>query len=124
MAEITKVRFVLAVPDLARSTRYYESVLGMTLEFTAPGWSFLARGGFRVMLGECVDAIPAAQLGDHSWYGYVTVTDARSLFAELEATGAEFTQVLADKPWGMREFGMLSVDGHRIKFGQELAASS
>lgn len=121
MPDFTKVRFVLAVPELARSTEYYTSVLGLTIDFTAPGWTFLSRGSFRVMLGECVDAIPPGKLGDHSWYGYVTVSDAAALFAEYRDAGAEFTQVLADKPWGMREFGVRTLDGHRLMFGQELS---
>jgi catechol 2,3-dioxygenase-like lactoylglutathione lyase family enzyme len=123
MSDFTKVRFVLAVPDLAKSTHYYTSVLGMTIDFTAPGWTFLSRGNFRVMLGECADATPPGDLGDHNWYGYITVSDATSLFSEYGAAGAEFTQVLADKPWGMREFGVRTVDGHRIMFGQELQPS-
>ncbi|KEF42408.1 MAG: hypothetical protein ER33_06000 [Cyanobium sp. CACIAM 14] len=120
MVTITKVRFVLAVLDLARSTDYYRSVLGLSIDFTAPGWSFLSRGGFRVMLGECVDATPPVELGDHSYFGYVTVDDAAALFAEYRESGAEFIQELADKPWGMREFGVRTIDGHRIMFGQEL----
>ncbi len=120
MSDFTKTRYTLAVPDLARSTDYYTSVLGLAIDFTAPGWSFLSRGSFRVMLGECSDAIPPSQLGDHAWFGYVTVSDAAALFAEYRAAGAEFTQALADKPWGMREFGLRTIDGHRIMFGQEL----
>lgn len=120
MTDITDVRFTLAVRDLARSTAYYTAVLGLQIDFTAPGWSFLSRGRFRVMLGECADATPAAALGDHSWYGYVTVSDATALFEEYRAAGVEFTQTLSDKPWGMREFGVRTVDGHRIMFGQEL----
>ena len=120
MLDFTKVRYTLAVLDLAKSTDYYASVLGLGIDFTAPGWSFLSRGSFRVMLGECVDAIPPAELGDHSWYGYITVSDASALFAEYQAAGAEFTQPLSDKPWGMREFGVRTVDGHRLMFGQEL----
>ena len=122
MTEITDVRFTLAVLDLAKSTAYYTSVLGLRIDFEAPGWSFLSRGRFRVMLGECTDAAPPAGLGDHSWYGYVTVTDAAALFAEYQRAGAEFTQRLSDKPWGMREFGIRTIDGHRLMFGQELAA--
>ena len=120
MSEFTHVRFTLAVLDLAKSTNYYTSVLGLEIDFTAPGWTFLSRGSFRVMLGECTDAIAPARLGDHSWYGYVTVSDATAVYAEYQAAGAEFTQPLADKPWGMREFGVRTIDGHRIMFGQEL----
>ena len=120
MSDFTKVRYTLAVLDLAKSTDYYTSVLGLSIEFTAPGWTFLSRGSFRVMLGGCTDAIPPAELGDHSWYGYITVSDASALFAEYQASGAKFTQTLADKPWGMREFGIHTIDGHRIMFGQEL----
>lgn len=120
MTSFTQVRFTLAVHDLARSTHYYTAVLGLGVDFTAPGWTFLSRGSFRVMLGECVDAMAPAQLGDHSWYGYVTVSDAAALYAEYQAAGVEFTQTLSDKPWGMREFGIRTVDGHRIMFGQEL----
>lgn len=120
MSDFTKTRFVLAVLDLARSTDYYTSVLGLGIEFTVPGWTFLARGSFRVMLGECRGAMPPAELGDHSWYGYITVSDATALYAEYQAAGVEFIQPLADKPWGMREFGIRTIDGHRIMFGQEL----
>jgi uncharacterized glyoxalase superfamily protein PhnB len=120
MSDFTDVRFTLAVRDLARSTAYYQDVLGLAVDFTAPGWSFLSRGSFRVMLGECTDAMEPAALGDHSWYGYVTVSDASALFAEYRAAGAELTQTLADKPWGMREFGIRTIDGHRLMFGQEL----
>lgn len=120
MSEFTKVRCTLAVLDLAKSTNYYTSVLGLTIDFTAPGWTFLSRGSFRVMLGECTDAIPPSEPGDHSWYGYVTVSDASALFGEYQATGAQFTQELSDKPWGMREFGIRTIDGHRLMFGQEL----
>jgi len=120
MSEITKVRFVLAVLDLTRSTHFYMSVLGLALDFEAPGWSFLSRGNFRVMLGECSDAIPPGELGDHSYYGYITVSEIDALYGEYQQSGAQFTQPLADKPWGMREFGIRTIDGHRLMFGQEL----
>lgn len=120
MSEITKVRFVLAVPDLKRSTDYYTSVLGLSIDFGVPGWSFLSRGNFRVMLGECTDAIPPGELGDHSYYGYITVDDIDALYGEYQQSGVQFTQWLADKPWGMREFGIRTIDGHRLMFGQEL----
>lgn len=111
---------MLAVLDLKRSTEYYTSVLGLSIDFEVPGWSFLSRDGFRVMLGECSDAIPPEELGDHSYYGYITVDDIDALHREFKERGAELTQGLADKPWGMRELGVRTIDGHRLMFGQEL----
>lgn len=120
MAELTKVRSVLAVQNLNASVEYYTDVLGLALDFTAPGWAFLSRGSFRLMLGECADAMPAHETGDHSYFVYVTVERIDEFYAELKGNGATFTQTLADKPWGMREFGVRTPDGHRIMFGQEL----
>ena len=120
MSEITNVRFVLAVLNLKSSTDYYTSTLGLTMDFEAPGWSFLSRGNFRVMLGECTDAIPPGELGDHSYYEYITVTDVDALYIEYQQSGVQFTQSLASKPWGMREFGIRTLDGHSLMFGPEL----
>ncbi|HKG13959.1 MAG TPA: VOC family protein [Pyrinomonadaceae bacterium] len=120
MAELTKVRCVLAVRNLDASVNYYTRVLGMATDFTAPGWAFLSRGSFRLMLGECADAMPAHETGDHSYFVYVTVEGIDEFYGELVGNGATLTRTLADKPWGMREFGVRTPDGHRIMFGQEL----
>lgn len=119
MANLTRVRCVLAVRNLSTSVDYYTNVLGLAIDFTAPGWAFLSRGSFRLMLGECADAIPAQETGDHSYFVYVTVEGIDELYDELVGNGATLTQSLSDKPWGMREFGVRTPDGHRIMFGQE-----
>ena len=120
MADLTRIRCVLAVQDLGRSVDYYTRVLGMAIDFTAPGWAFLSRGSMRVMLGECADAMPAHETGDHSYFVYITVEGIDELYGELVGNGATLTQKLADKPWRMREFGVRTPDGHRIMFGQEI----
>jgi uncharacterized glyoxalase superfamily protein PhnB len=120
MADLTRVQCVLAVQDLAASVAYYTSVLGLSTDSTAPGWAFLSRGNFRLMLGECTDAMPAHETGDHSYFVYVTVEGIDELYSEAVKKGASLIQKVADKPWGMREFGVRTPDGHRIMFGQEL----
>jgi uncharacterized glyoxalase superfamily protein PhnB len=120
MTELTNVRCVLAVLDLDSSVEYYTRTLGMSIDFTAPGWAFLSRGSWRLMLGHCADAISAHELGDHSYFVYVTVAGIDELFREITEKGATLTQPLADKPWGMREFGVRTPEGHRIMFGEEL----
>ncbi len=115
----TKTRSVLAVHSLKDSVPFYRDALGMEIDFEAPGWCFLSRDNFAVMLGECPDAIAAKDLGDHSYFAYVTVQDATTLFQELDLRKIDFIKLLTDEPWGMREFGLRTPDGHRIMFGQE-----
>lgn len=118
--ELFACRFVLAVRDLSISTSYYRDVLGFKLDFEAPGWSFMSRESFRVMMGECADAVPAGELGDHSYYAYINVRGIDALYEEVKSKGAETMSVPTDKPWGLREFGVRTPDGHRIMFGQIL----
>lgn len=113
--------YVLAVPDLARSAAFYRDVLGFAIhEMGDPGWRMYVRDGCRIMAGACPGAMPAAQTGDHSYFAYLDVTDVDAWHARALASGAEFVKALADEPWGMREFGLRTADGHRIMIGQEL----
>ena len=120
MARLTDTRCVLAVNDLAVSTRFYMDVLGFQRDFGdgSDGWSFLSRDAFRVMLGHCPDAVPASVAGDHSWYAYVSVEGVDALHAEVAGRGAEILSPPTTKPWGMREFTLRTPDGHRLAFGE------
>jgi uncharacterized glyoxalase superfamily protein PhnB len=123
MATITNSRAVLAVHNLAVSTRYYVDVLGFSRDpIDAPGWSFLTRDAVRVMLGECQDATPASALGDHSYFAYWNVDDVDEFYQEIVARGALIISAPADKPWGLREFALRTPDGHRITCGSLISA--
>jgi uncharacterized glyoxalase superfamily protein PhnB len=122
MPRFLRTRLVLAVRDLDLSTRYWVEMLGCSRDFGdgSDGWSFLSRDEFSVMLGECADERPASELGNHSYVAYVTVDDVDSLHTELMGRGAIISSSPASKPWGMREFGIHTPDGHRIQFGTPL----
>lgn len=113
--------FVIAVNDLARSADYYHRVLGFTVrEIGDDGWRILQQGDVRIMAGHCADATPASELGDHSYFAYINVEGIDDYFAQVKANGARLLKPLRDEPWGMREFGVMTVDGHRIMFGVEI----
>jgi predicted enzyme related to lactoylglutathione lyase len=118
-------RFVLAVKDLRISTDYYMNVLGFIRDFgdESDGWSFLSRGSFRVMIGHCPDILSAGEVGDHSYYAYINVDNVDELYSEITAKGAETISLVATKPWGQREFGIKTPDGHRIMFGKTIAST-
>ena len=121
---VIHTRHVLAVKDLEVSTRYFREQLGFQRDFTVPGWEFLSLGGFRVMLGECRDAMAASATGDHSYFAHVLVKEVDDLFHVCQQRGATILFPVADKPWGLREFGVVTPDGHRICFGQEMDPAS
>jgi catechol 2,3-dioxygenase-like lactoylglutathione lyase family enzyme len=118
MSEILTSTFVLAVADLEASRSYYVEKLGFVEDLRVDGWSFLSRGACRLRLGDCPGIKPMADAPDHSWFAYLHVRDAPQLYAEFVGNGVEIWHALADKPWGMREFAIVTPDGHRIVFGE------
>ena len=111
-------RYVIAVHDLERSARYYRDVLGFEVrEVGDPGWRFFVRDQCFIMAGECPDALSADELGDHSYFAYVLADDIDELYAAVTANRAALIKDIRDEPWNMREFGIRTVDGHRIMFG-------
>ena len=121
MAEIINSWCVLAVRDLLVSTKYYMDALGFIKEpIDAPGWSFLTRDKFRVMLGECSHEKPASDLGNHSYFAYWNVDAIDEFYREISKRGALVTSQPANKPWGLREFTLTTPDGHRITCGETI----
>lgn len=121
---IEQTQFVLAVPDFELSIPFYRDALGFEIhEIDDPGWRLYTRDCCRIMVGECPDAIPPAELGDHSYFAYLVVSDIESEYARVREYGAKIRKTIRDEPWGMREFGIQTVDGHRMMMGQSLGGS-
>nr|WP_154223081.1 VOC family protein [Marinicella rhabdoformis] len=110
----------MAVNDLEQSERYFIEKLGFKLRFRVDGWSFISLQDFHVMLGHCADEVPARETNNHSYFAYVNCEDIDALFQQYKAASVQFVQEVADKPWGLREFGISTPEGHRIMFGQEI----
>ena len=121
MSFIKKHSFVIAVPSLEKSAAFYRDVLGFTVHAVSdPGWLFFRSGDCTIMAGECPDAMPASELGDHSYFAYLHVDDIDGLYESLRKAGAQVCKTLRDEPWQMREFCLVTPDGHRIMFGAQL----
>ena len=116
--KVVHTRHVLAVKDLKIETAYYLDKLGFDRDFTVPGWEFLSFGDFKVMLGECPDDMLASETGCHSWYAHTLVENVDEVYQEFVDRGAEILSTIEDKPWGIREFSVITPGGHRIGFGQ------
>jgi uncharacterized glyoxalase superfamily protein PhnB len=119
--EIQRSIYVLAVPDLEKSADFFCDVLGFTIhEIGDQGWRMFVRDNCRIMAGHCPDAIRPSELGDHSYFGYFVVDDVDDYYEMVASKGAEIIKPLRSENWGMREFGVRTIDGHRIMIGQDL----
>ena len=122
MPQITKHSFVIAVPNLQKSAAFYRDVLGFTVDSVSdPGWLFYRCGDCTIMAGECVNAIPPSQLGDHAYFAYLQVENIDSFYESVRTSGAQICKAIRDEPWQMREFGVVTADGHRIMVGTPIS---
>ena len=123
MSRVLDSRSVLAVQDLAKSTRFYIEVLGFQLDpVDAKGWSFLSMDSFKLMLGECADEIAATETGNHSWFVRLMIEGLDEYHRVISSRGAEVIAEPAAKRWGLREFVIRTPDGHRIMFAEPIRA--
>lgn len=121
MTHVIRPRTVLAVQHLERSRRYYVDILGFTEDdITSPGWAFLSKDAFHLMLGECPDEVSAGETGNHSWYMHLLVDDVDGYYAELRAKGALLVNTPTNREYGLREFILTTPDGHRLMIAQEI----
>jgi predicted enzyme related to lactoylglutathione lyase len=121
---ITRTTHVIAVADLEVSCAFYRDVLGFEVRDLGGGedggWRMFVKDSCQIMAGECPDALLARDTGDHSYFAYFVVDDVDPYYARVMAAGTEIVKPLRSEPWRMREFGLRTVDGHRIMIGQQL----
>lgn len=122
MFKVNKTQHVLAVNDFDEAVSYFTDKLGFTLEQTIGGWAFLHLGNFYLMVGDCRGEVPARATNNHSLFAYVNCEGIDELYEQYKVNGAIFNQLIANKPWGLREFGVETPEGHRIMFGQAISA--
>jgi len=121
MPRVISTSFVIAVHDLDKSTAFYRDVLGFDVEPDFDeGWRAYNLGSCRIMAGRCPESIHPSKLGDHSYFAYVEIEDIDKYYDTVRAADAKTCQAISDTPWGMREFGVVTVDGHRIMFGSAI----
>lgn len=112
----------LFVANIGRSCDFFVGKLGFRVAFTygtPPFYAQVFRDGARLNL-RCVDG-PVFEAGFRervvdALSASITVDDAKPLFLEFQATGADFHHTLRTEPWGARTFIIRDPDGNLILF--------
>ncbi|RTL39099.1 MAG: VOC family protein [Burkholderiales bacterium] len=115
----------LAIPVLPsrslQATVDFYARLGFDGEIIDGVYAILTQGDVEIHFFLHTDIVP----GD-SWAGcYLRMIDVAPLYqafqaAQLPAKGIPRMDLLADKPWGMREFAVVDEDGNLLRIGQVL----
>ena len=109
------------VADIAASCAFYMEKLGFRVAFTygePPFYGQVVRDEARLNL-RCVSTPvidPQRRDQEELVSAVITLDDAKPLFLEFQAAGAQFHQLLRTEPWGARTFIIRDPDGNLILF--------
>ena len=108
---------LFVVQDVLRSVEHYRDVLGFLVEFTYGEPTFYA-GVERDDVANHLQA--ASETKRRPGHGAINVfvTGVDALYQELKARGARTTEEPADRPYGMRDFNIVDLDGNELCFGE------
>ncbi len=116
---------VLQVRDVKESVAFYCEKLG----FQSHGiWSdgpagvadfaIVQAGKVTIALDRSREGLPIPV--NQFWAAYVYVENADTLFAKVSRSGAEIIQEPGDRFYGLRDFTICDIDGHKISFGHDI----
>ena len=112
---------LFVVQDALRSVEHYRDVLGFSVEFTYGEPTFYAgveRDNVAIHLQAASET--KRQPGHGAINVFVTGVDA--LYEELRSRGARTREEPADRPYGMRDFDIVDLDGNQLCFGESTSS--
>jgi len=98
--------------DVAAAVAWYRDVLGFRINYQQQDLGVMDRDAITLLL--------IARTERHTGIGSceVFVSDADALYEELAAKGAGVLGPPVSRPWGLRDFQVIDLDGNRITFAQ------
>lgn len=100
----------LPVTDVVRAQQHYRDALGFEIGWLHPGEiGAVSRGHVAIFLRQATPPFAAA-------IHWVFAEDIDATYNELKSLGAIIVEPLELKPWGLRQFTVEDIDGHRFYF--------
>lgn len=101
----------LPVADVERAQRHYRDVLGFEIGWLEPDKEIGA-----VSRGEVTIFFRKRTAPFEPVVHWVFTMDIEATYGELQSLGANIVEPLERKPWGLRQFTVEDLDGHRFYF--------
>lgn len=114
---------VFLVGNIEATMEWYKQ-LGFESEYYPPGFAILRRDDIEIFLQQQPGYVAPEDLGRrerHAWNVYIVTNDVKALYAEYSAlTGVKIPRQLRPQEYGMMEFDVMDLNGHRLVFAQPI----
>jgi len=111
---LTALAPVLHVKDMPAALAYYRDKLGFNVTFSwkePPRYVCLRLDDVSIHLNFYVPPAGPSHVA-------IFCKGVDALYAQFAARGVAITEPITNEPYGMREFVVTDLDGHRLVFGQ------
>ncbi len=105
---------ILAALNVERMVEFYENKLGFQRSWCDENYGIVRRDDIAIHFWHCDDPKFPQNTSCYLW-----VTDIDTLYEEFKAADVIHpNSPLADRPWGVREFAAIDLDGNLLRIGQ------
>jgi len=124
-AKLCNSTTVFLVGNIEQTMEWYKR-LGFESEYFPPGFAILQRDEIEIFLqqqpGYAAPDDPGRRERD-AWNVYIVTDDVKTLYQEYSSLpGVEISRPLCPQDYGMTEFDVMDLNGHRLVFAEPTPA--
>ena len=124
-AKLCKSTTVFLVGNVEPTMAWYKR-LGFEPEYYPPGFAILRRDEIEIFLQQQPGYMAPDDPGRrerHAWNVYIMTDNVKALYREYSALpGLKISRHLSLQDYGMMEFDVMDLNGHRLVFAQPMSA--
>jgi hypothetical protein len=122
-AKLLNSTTVFLVGNIEPTMEWYKR-LGFKSEYYPPGFAILSRDDIRIFLQQQPGYVAPDDAGRrerHAWNVYIVTDDVKALYDEYSAAPVRISRQLSRQDYGMMEFDVMDLNGHRLVFAAPVA---
>ncbi|HEY6341351.1 MAG TPA: hypothetical protein VIY49_07655 [Bryobacteraceae bacterium] len=124
-AKLRNSTTVFLVGNIEPTMEWYKR-LGFKSEYYPPGFAILRRDEVQIFLQQQPAYVPPDDPGRrerHAWNVYIVTDDVKALYEEYSVVpGVKMSRQPVQLDYGMMEFDLMDLNGHRLVFAQPMPA--
>ena len=122
-AKLRNSTTVFLVGNIEPTIQWYKQ-LGFESEYYPPGFAIVRRDEIEIFLQQQPGYLPPDDPGRrerHAWNVYIITDNVKALYEEYSALpGVKISRQLRPQDYGMMEFDVIDLNGHRLVFAQPM----